>query len=306
MLSQMPSSKPAFGGRLSPAELAAYERDGFVRLPEFFAADEIGPLAEACRADPEVEGALLAVADSSGNPQEVTTWTHLSDDLVGVLPRVARIVEAAEDLVGGPAYHWHSKLSMKKPGSAGRWDWHQDYGYWYDEGCLRPDMTTCMIAVDAAFRENGCLQLVRGSHRLGRIDHKRVGQASGVDPERLALILEKFEIVECTMQPGDAIFFHANTLNASGPNRSNAPRTLLHCSYNAVDNEPYVAEGQEHHKYRPLDKLPDSAIREGMYRSIFSNQSFRQPDPDSGTNNYGYKMLKYSRRPRTAPKGKDF
>jgi ectoine hydroxylase len=306
MLSQKPASKRSFGGRLSPEDLAAYERDGFVRLPGFFSVEEIEPLAQACRADPEVEGALLAVADSSGNPQEVTTWTILSDDLVGIMPRVARIVEAAEDLVGGAVYHWHSKLSMKKPGSAGRWDWHQDYGYWYDEGCLRSDMTTCMIAIDATFRENGCVQLVRGSHRLGRIDHKRVGEASGVDPQRLGLILKKFEIVECVMQPGDAIFFHSNTLHASGPNESRSPRTLLHSSYNAVDNEPYVAQGQEHHKYRPLEKLPDSAIREGRYRSIFSNQIFRQPDPDSGINNYGYKMLKYSRRPRSAPKGKDF
>ncbi len=306
MLSEMSSSTPTFGGRLSPAERALYERDGFIRLPGFFAPEEIEPLAQACRVDPEVEGALLAVADSAGNPQEVTTWTALSDDLVGVMPRVARIVEAAEDLVGGPAYHWHSKLSMKKPGSAGRWDWHQDYGYWYDEGCLRPDMTTCTIAIDPAFKENGCLQLVRGSHRLGRIDHKRVGQASGVDPERLALIMKHFEIVECVMQPGDAIFFHSNTLHASGPNRSDLPRTLLHCSYNAVDNEPYLAEGQEHHKYRPLEKLADSTIREGKYRSIFTNQVFRQPDPENGINNYGYKMLKYSRRARTAPKGKDF
>jgi ectoine hydroxylase len=306
MLSEATSSKRAFGGRLAAAEIGAYERDGFLRLPGFFARDEIEPLARACHADPELEGALLAVADSAGNPQEVVSYTELSDDLVGVIPRVARIVEAAEDLIGGPAYHWHSKLSMKKPGSAGRWDWHQDYGYWYDEGCLRPDMTTCMIAIDATFKENGCLQVVRGSHRLGRIDHKRLGEASGVDLRRLALIMKQFEIVECVMEPGDAMFFHANMLHASGPNSSQSPRTLLHCSYNAVDNEPFVAEGQEHHRYRPLNKLSDGAIREGAYRSIFSNQVFRQPDPENGINNYGYKMLKYSRRPRIAPKGKDY
>jgi hypothetical protein len=34
--------------------------------------------------------------------------------------------------------------------------------------------------------------------------------------------------------------------------------------------------------------------------------SFRQPDPEIGTNNHGYKMLKLSRRPRIAAKGKDY
>ena len=146
----------------------------------------MAPLQAACAADPEIGGALQAVADSAGKPQEVVSWSRLSDDLVGVFPRVARLVDATEDLIGLPVYHWHSKLSMKKPGSEGRWDWHQDYGYWYYEGCLAPHMTTCMIGVDRSDRENGCVQLVRGSHLLGRIDHTRIGEATGVDPQRLA------------------------------------------------------------------------------------------------------------------------
>ena len=223
--------------RLTANQIGAYRRDGFVVLPGFFAAEEIEPLRRACLADPEIEGALWALADSQGNPQEVVTWTELGSDYLGVLPRLARMVEAAAEAIGKPVYHWHSKLSMKKPGSAGRWDWHQDYGYWYEEGCLAPDMTTCMIAVDPTDRENGCVELVRGSHLLGRIDHKRLGAASGVDPERLTHILGRHERVACEMAPGDAVFFHANTLHASGANRSDRPRTLLHCSYNAIANE---------------------------------------------------------------------
>jgi hypothetical protein len=185
---------------------------------------------------------------------------------------------------------------MKKPGSAGTWDWHQDYAYWYAEGCLAPDMTTCMIAVDDTDLENGCVELVRGSHRLGRIEHKTLGAASGVDPERLGHILARHERVACEMAPGDAVFFHANTIHASGANRSSRPRSLLHCSYNAIANEPFLAEGQAHHKFRPLAVVPDSALREGAYDTIFSHQSFRLPDPKAGVTSYGYKVLKNARR----------
>jgi hypothetical protein len=282
--------------RLSAEQIAAYRRDGFVALPGFFAAEEIEPLRRACLADPEIEGALWALADSQGNPQEVMTWTELGSDYLSVLPRLARMVEAAAETIGKPVYHWHSKLSMKKPGSEGRWDWHQDYGYWYEEGCLAPDMTTCMIAIDPTDRANGCVELVRGSHLLGRIDHKRLGAASGVDPERLTHILSRHERVACEMAPGDAVFFHANTLHASGANGSDRPRTLLHCSYNAIANEPFLAEGQAHHKFRPLEKLADSALREGAYDTIFSNQAYRQPDPAKGVTSYGYKVLKFATR----------
>lgn len=279
---------------LSADEIAAYHRDGFVLLPGFLAADEIEPLRRACLADPTIGGNLVAVADSRGNAQEVVSWTELSDDMVGVIPRLARVVAAAATLIGRPVYHWHSKLSMKAPGSAGRWDWHQDYAYWYHEGCLYPDMTTCTIAVDRAFPGNGCLQLIKGSHRLGRMEHPRIGAASGADPVRLALIQARHETVACVMAPGDALFFHANTLHASGPNESAAPRTLLHCSYNAVDNSPFIA-GQEHHAYRPIELLPDDALRGGRFGAGFAAQTFTYRGETGEDNTYGYRLLRGSK-----------
>jgi hypothetical protein len=187
---------------------------------------------------------------------------------------------------------------MKKPRSEGRWDWHQDYGYWYYEGCLAPDMTTCMIAVDRSDTENGCVQLVRGSHRLGRIDHTRVGEATGVDPQRLAEIMKSHEVIDAVLEPGDACFFHCNMLHASGPNESSRPRTLLHCSYNAIANSPFIA-GQEHHAYKPLKKLPDSAIRDGNFGTVFDQQEFFAASRNPAVNRYGYKMLKYATRTKS-------
>lgn len=270
-------------------EIAAYWRDGFVVLPGFFAAGEMAPLQAACRADPSIDGALVGIADSAGAQQQVVVWTELADTLVGVFPRLARMASGAAALVGSAVYHWHSKLSLKPPMSDGRWDWHQDYAYWYADGCLRPDMLTCMIAVDPATAENGCVRLIKGSHRLGRIEHGPIGQASGADPARLAEICRRLETVDCIMQPGDAVFFHCNTLHASGPNRSDGPRTLLHCSYNAADNSP-VRAGQEHHAYRPLAVLPDSTLREGRFRGAF-DQDFLTP-PGDGPNSYGYTVLR--------------
>jgi hypothetical protein len=290
----MATALPQSERPLRPDEIHAYWRDGFVAVPGLFSAEEVAPLQAACRADPSIDGALVGLADSTGAVQQVVSWTELGDTLVGVFPRLARIVAGAAALIGAPVYHWHSKLSLKPPRSEGRWDWHQDYGYWYFDGCLWPDLTTCMIAVDAATAENGCVQLVKGSHRLGRVEHARVGQASGVEPERLAEIQARLETVPCVMQPGDAVFFHCNTLHASGPNRTDAPRTLLHCSYNAVHNST-SQPGQEHHAYKPLAVLPDTALREGRYGAAF-DQEFLAPPPGKERNSYGYTVLRHPSR----------
>ena len=70
---------------------------------------------------------------------------------------------------------------MKEARTGGKFVWHQDYGYWYNFACMFPDMLTVFIAMDPCSPDNGCLQVLRGSHRAGRIDHGGVGnQVSGV------------------------------------------------------------------------------------------------------------------------------
>ena len=41
-------------------------------------------------------------------------------------------------------------MMVKEAEVGGAWEWHQDYGYWYNNGALFPDMASCMIAVDEA------------------------------------------------------------------------------------------------------------------------------------------------------------
>ena len=48
----------------------------------------------------------------------------------------------AEQILDGEVYHYHSKMIMKEPRIGGAWTWHQDYGYWYQNGVLFPDLTS--------------------------------------------------------------------------------------------------------------------------------------------------------------------
>lgn len=294
----MPDSSAAKTRFLSDDEVVAFGRDGFLIKRNFFKTAELAPLVEACRADPDVEGAINGIADSQGNMQEVVGWVDTeSHDILSVIVRLARVVEASEQLLGQPVYHWHSKLSMKRPGSLGRWDWHQDYAYWYHEGCLYPDLLTVTIPLDRCAEDNGTLKFIRGSHLLGRIEHPAFGEASAVDPQRLALIEKRHETVTCEVDVGDVIFFHANTLHASGPNKSDRARSLLHISYNTIANDPFIEKGQEHHKYRPLNKLPDSALTDGTVKSVISGQPFfSHGGMKLGRNAYGYRVLKVGKR----------
>lgn len=264
-----------------------YLREGYTIVRRFFSEAEIAPLQAACQADPDIGGSVLALTDSAGNRQELACWTETSASLLGLMPRMARMVRAVTALLDEPCYHWHSKLSLKRPGSAGRWDWHQDYAFWYKDGCLRPDLITATVAIDRCTPDNGCMQIIPRSQQYGRIDHIQVGKSIAVDPERLQVVQQELPTIACELEPGDALFFHGNLLHGSGPNRSSSPRTLLHCTYNAVTNEPYNLAGSEDHRYRPIELVSDDVITSGSFTGAFHGHLFKQVKAGA-KDRYGY------------------
>ncbi|MEQ8383812.1 MAG: phytanoyl-CoA dioxygenase family protein [Coleofasciculus sp. A1-SPW-01] len=279
------SNQPLITSRpLSVEQVNQYHEDGFIIIPQFFESEEIEPLQRLLENDPDLNGYWTQRnTNKQGDNFRVSVWTELGNTLFGVIPRIARMVDATEALLGEPCYHWHSKIVKVQPGNSGL-AWHQDYDHWYQDGCLFPQLLTCTIALSPTNKDNGCLQVIKKSHLLGRINHIIVedkGYQNIPESKRLAKILEKFEVVYCEIEPGDAIFFHANTLHGSGFNASDTSRLLMHCSYNAVNNVPFIQEGQDHHQYRPLIKLPDSIIKEGGYDSVWQQHEFHPSETEN-------------------------
>jgi len=247
-------------GVISEGAVAEYARNGYVLIPGMLDPIEVGLLARAAREDRVLDQKSFQKGDGEGGLVRLSLWNHPTDTIYGMIARSKSIVESAEKLLGDEPYHYHSKMIMKDARVGGAWTWHQDYGYWYQNGVLSPNLTSAYIAVDPATRENGCLQVIRASHTLGRIEHKLSGDQAGADPERVARILERYELVHMEMSPGDVLYFHANLLHRSDQNRSDNPRWSMICCYNAKSNDPYM---ESHHpRYTPLAKVPDSAIRE--------------------------------------------
>jgi ectoine hydroxylase-related dioxygenase (phytanoyl-CoA dioxygenase family) len=203
----------------------------------------------------------------------MATWNHPGDSVYGLAARTHRVVDTMEDMLGGEVYHYHSKLTAKEPFEGGAWEWHQDYGYWYHNGCMFPYMASVMVALDRTTRDNGCLQVLRGSHHAGRVDHGVLpGEQVGADPRRVQEMIKRFERVYVEMEPGDGLFFHSNVMHRSDQNRSPDRRwTVLFC-YNAARNDPYL--DHHHPRYTPLSKVDDGAVRTAGLRFAQADDNF--------------------------------
>ncbi len=258
-------------GPLTPEEVRAYHRDGYVLVRGMFDSEEIGLLRRAAKEDRAFDQHAMGRADGEGGSVRLSLWNHPGDALYGMFARCESVVNSAEAVLGGEVYHYHSKMIMKDARVGGAWTWHQDYGYWYQNGVLFPLLTSVFIAVDPATKENGCLQVLRRSHELGRIDHVLTGDQAGADQDRVNEAAKRLELVYVEMEPGDALTFHCNLLHRSDQNKSEHPRWSMICCYNAARNDPY--KESHHPRYTPLAKVPDSAIREAGLKRFDDTQT---------------------------------
>jgi ectoine hydroxylase-related dioxygenase (phytanoyl-CoA dioxygenase family) len=266
---------------LTAQQVTDFHRDGYLIVRALLDSEEADILREAARADHALQQHAHGIEDGEGGRAQLALWNKAGEDLWGGIARCERIVNAMEQLLGDEVYHYHSKMSIKEPRVGGAWAWHQDYGYWYQNGCLFPDMASAFIAVDPNTRANGCLQVLKGSHKMGRIEHGRFGEQTGADPERVAAAERVMELIHVELAPGDTLFFHGNTLHRSDQNRSEQPRWSLICCYNTRHNNPYKAS--HHPCYEPLEKLPDAAIKKMGAKVSGARTEFWNPAQDATT-----------------------
>ncbi|NEP05401.1 MAG: phytanoyl-CoA dioxygenase family protein, partial [Okeania sp. SIO4D6] len=187
---------------LSSEQVARYHENGFVVIPNFFEIEEIKPLQQAFEKDPDIISENEThFFDSQGYSNQIAHWGKLGDSLLGCIPRLARIVDGVEVLLGGQeCYHWYSKIVKKKPHSQGSIEWHQDYGSWYYDTFLFPDIVNIFLAVNEHSIKNGCVKVIKKSHLVNRIDHSIRGEAITADPIRIEQILQKLECFNVEMK----------------------------------------------------------------------------------------------------------
>jgi ectoine hydroxylase-related dioxygenase (phytanoyl-CoA dioxygenase family) len=262
-------------------QLNDFNKNGYILIKSLFDKEEIELLKKTAVEDRELDNHSFGRADGEGGTVRLSLWNHPGNNIYGMIARSHRIVDKVEKLLDDEVYHYHSKMILKDPEIGGAWAWHQDYGYWYQNGVLFPHLVSVFIAVDKATKENGCLQVIKGSQHMGRVEHILTGDQAGADQERVDEALKRLELVYCEMDPGDTIFFHSNLLHRSDQNKSPNSRWSLICCYNAASNDPY--KESHHPRYTKLHKVKDTEIKKvGMKRfeEGVESTSFLNPEED--------------------------
>ena len=264
--------------KFTKEHLKAFEQDGYVIIREFFSKQEVDLLLQAYYQDSLLKAAAINVDDNSGMNTKLTLWYNSGDDIYGAFSRSERVVDGVEMIFGDKAALYHTKFMQKEPKVGGAWEWHQDYGYWYDNGFLLPEMLSVMVAVTKADKANGCLQVLKGSHKMGRINHGSTGEQIGADIRRVNAAMETMELVYVELEPGDTLYFHSNLLHRSDANTSDTARFSMISAYNLASNKSFLNEPPASHT--PMVKVSNEMIHKIGVKVIDAAADFLSKERD--------------------------
>jgi len=261
--------------QLTQAQIAQYDRDGFLHFPEFFSAAEVEAMRREVSRISNIDSEMV-VREGTQNVPKVMFRMHESDGATAspvfhAAVRLPRTLGMAQQLLrDSDLYLHHTKVNIKAAIEGSIWPWHQDYGSWFNDGIERPTMLTMMVGLDASKEMNGCLYFIPGTHVIGRVDPYfdtstayKVWSLTPTDMKRI--IGEYGEPVAITGKPGSLTVFDCNLVHASGHNLSAQDRWQAYFCYNTVANRPKDVDKPRpdyvrSRNWKPLETVADDAI----------------------------------------------
>lgn len=207
---------------LSPAEVARYERDGYI-----FPIDVLEP-GEVAAARRKLEGFEATLGTPL--PRALISMPHLYAAFVDEIIRSPRILDPVESLLGPDILCWECAFLTKEPKAPSFFSWHQDAKYW---GLEPYEILTAWVALSPATRESGCMQVMTGSH-IGELAPHR--DTFGKDNmlsrgQEMQVEVDPARCVDLALAPGQMSLHHVKIAHGSGPNRSDDRRIGLVIRY---------------------------------------------------------------------------
>lgn len=212
---------------------AGFKRDGHALLPAALDDGQIERLLgdlQRLQLQP-LRGGIRRIEQLSPAVAELTAAPALLQLIQPHLAAPARLVRALyfnKTPQNNWLVSWHQDrtVAVARRFEAEGWGpWSLKEGVWHVQPPLAvlEQMVTLRLHLDDAGRDNGCLKLIPGSHRLGIMRSEEcVTQAEGA-------------VVYCEVRRGDVLLMRPHVLHASDKSAVPANRRILHFEYCAFE-----------------------------------------------------------------------
>jgi ectoine hydroxylase-related dioxygenase (phytanoyl-CoA dioxygenase family) len=192
---------------------------------------------------------------------------HLVQSWADELVRHPAVLDAVEDMLGPNLFAWKNKCFLKPPRPNLYVSWHQDD---YNENFDSLDTLTTWVALSDSTAKHGCVRVIDGSHRRGKIPHIEKPTKDNLST-RGPQLTEPFDeslAVDLELRPGEMSIHHPRVIHGSGANVSGQPRIGFATVYVATSTKQTTApshgatlvRGVDTEGYFPVNARPSGSI----------------------------------------------
>ncbi len=251
---------------LSDDQVDTFRRDGFLVLPNLFAAEEIAAIDERL---PRLfaERCPENFREKSSDVVRTAMGLHLRDELFARLIRDPRLVEPAMQLIGDDQlYVQQVKVNAKEAFTGEQWQWHYDFATHHrEDGVPQPLALNLHIFLDEVTEFNGPLVFIPGSHIGGPVPTSLDTVSTSyplwtVSPEVVGPLAERGGLFAPKGKPGTLLIFGDSLVHGSPSNMSPWARRIFSLILNPVSNHQTSmkrTEHQHHRDFSPIALLDD-------------------------------------------------
>ena len=216
---------------LSAADIDSFHEQGFLTVPQVSPPEEVAALRGiferlfAQRAG-RAEGAQFDMVthdedDAAPKLSQIIKPANFAPELLRTQFRVNALA-VARRLLGANAIQVSEHAILKPAGQGAATPWHQDEAF-RDAG-FEYEQVSIWMPLQEATVENGCMQYVPGTHRVGVLDHRSPGDDPRIHALECSGEFNAADAVACPLPAGGAAIHHGRTLHYAGPNRTNTAR----------------------------------------------------------------------------------
>ena len=135
-------------------------------------------------------------------------------------------------MIGPNILLYNVKNIVKEALAPSHFSWHQDLTYW---DLIHDDQVSMTLALSPATAQNGCMQMIPDSRKMGKMKHVRTKDKSNILLQgQTVLYIDEDRSTLCPLRQSEVTFHHGWILHASMPNISSDRRIELNVQYLAT------------------------------------------------------------------------
>lgn len=216
--------------KLTNEEVEFYKKNGYLLYEkQLFSPEKLVELTDIFEDQLMQKGSKLSDELDTPHFREERLLKFLLSD---------EVLDLVEPIIGPNIGLWSSHFICKDPFIGRATPWHEDSAYWNGRVSSFDKIITVWLAIDNSSKENGCMQVIPGTHNNGFSEYESVDGSQNLFNTQIKN-MDTSTAVHFELQRGQCSLHDSRIIHGADPNKSENRRCGYTMRYFSTETQVY-------------------------------------------------------------------